>query len=67
MQTAQKQLDTGVYLIMHKYGDDDYSLWATATPQDTDSGLSWRGTLIDLEFDSAFLEVYELADKLEEK
>jgi len=33
-----------VLYVVEKYGENDYSLWVTETPEDINSGISVRGT-----------------------
>ena len=35
-------------VIIHRYGQDDYSAWFTDNPNDDTSGCSVRGTLLDI-------------------
>lgn len=36
------------YIIFHKYGEDDYSVWFTEDPNDETEGFSLRGTKNDV-------------------
>ena len=35
---------SGTTIIIHRYGQDDYSVWFTDDPDDDTSGCSVRGT-----------------------
>ena len=39
---------SGNTIIIHRYGQDDYSAWFTDNPNDDTSGCSVRGTLLDI-------------------
>lgn len=39
---------SGSTVIIHRYGQDDYSAWFTDNPNDDTSGCSVRGTLLDI-------------------
>lgn len=47
---------SGQDIIIHRYGEDDYSAWFTDDPGDDTSGCSVRGTLLDI--------LEEIADEL---
>ena len=39
---------TGQSIVIHRYAQDDYSVWFTDNPNDDTSGCSVRGTMLDM-------------------
>ena len=39
---------SGQDIIIHRYGENDYSVWFTDDPGDDTSGCSVRGTMLDI-------------------
>lgn len=39
---------SGNYVVIHRYGLNDYSVWFTDDPNNDTHGCSVRGTLIDI-------------------
>lgn len=39
---------SGITIVIHRYGVDDYSVWFTDDPSDDTSGYSTRGSFKDI-------------------
>jgi hypothetical protein len=49
----------GNYLIVYKYGKDDFSIWLTSNKDNINSGFSFRGKAEDIQ--AGFMSIFKLA------
>ena len=47
-EEVRLQTEDGLYIIVHRYEIDDYSVWFTDDPNDDSSGCSTRGSFLDI-------------------